>query len=327
MPPSRRWVDVTERAIYLRSIPVAAELPQSVRHAVAHSLVERELEVGERALEKGKPVRALELVTSGCLRLENGDRFLGDIRPPQTVGFLNILARADAAYDAVATEPVHALELSADRFFELMEDHYPLLVATLRYFAQRLLYEMQELPQEALGFAPIEFPMPVPARPLDLVERIFFLRCLTTYKKTNLGALTILAEHMSEVRVGPDTRLFSIGERSDFTLFLLSGTVVCDAADGRSFQYGPGTAVGGVEALANQDRWYEARTRTPIVALRGRADALVSLMEDDFELGCDFITMLAKSLLGMMAAKASRGQAMSGDKRDVSNLGKVLVGA
>ena len=148
---ARRWVDVTERAIYLRSIPVAAELPTRVLHAVAHSMVDREFEPGEKLLEAGRPASHLELLTSGKIELRKGDVKLGEMVPPQSVGFLNILGRNEAAYDAVAVEPVQALELSAERFYDLLEDYYPLLVATLRYAAQRLLAEMQELPQEALG--------------------------------------------------------------------------------------------------------------------------------------------------------------------------------
>lgn len=324
---NRRWVDVTERAIYLRSIPVAAELPPKVLHAVAHSLTERELKVGDKVLEVGKPVRALELLTVGELSLERDGKQLGIMAPPQSVGFLNILARNDATYDAVVTTPSHALELSADRFYELLEDHYPLLIATLRYAAQRMLAEMQELPQEALGLKATELPLTIPDREMDLVERVFFLRCMSAFSKTNLSALAVLAELMDEVRVPKGHTLFELDQRSEFTLFMLSGWVTCETADGRRFEYGPGTAVGGVESLANQRRWYSVRSKTPVIALSGRADDLLALMEDNFGLGGDFIRMLATGLQGLMAMKAARGQSVFAVKREVSSLGAVPVGA
>lgn len=324
---ARRWVDVTERAIYLRSIPVAAELPPKVLHAVAHSLTEREFQVGDKLLEVGKPVRALELLTVGKLVLQRDGKQLGEMTPPQSVGFLNILARNDATYDAVVVEPSHALELSAERFYELVEDHYPLLVATLRYIAQRMLAEMQELPQEALGLKAMDLPLAIPDREMDLVERVFFLRCMSAFSKTNLGALAILAELMDELRVPEGHTVFELGAPSEFTLFILSGWVTCETADGRRFEYGPGTAVGGVEALANQRRWYTVTTRTPLIGLRGRADDLLALMEDNFGLGGDFIRVLATGLQGLMAMKAARGQSVFAVRREVSNLGSVPVGA
>jgi CRP-like cAMP-binding protein len=327
LSPKRRWVDVTERAIYLRSIPVAAELPPKVLHAVAHSLVEREFAKGDKLLEAGKGARALELVTSGKVDLVRGGAKIGELAPPQSVGFLNILARNEAAYDAIATEPLHALELSADRFYQLMEDYYPLLVATLRYLAQRMLAEMRELPREALGLPPIEFSLPVPDRPLDIVERVFFMRCVSAFKNTNLSAVAVLAEHMQESRVPEGHRYFEVGDKSSFTIFILSGTVECETADGRRFEYGTGTAVGGVESLAAGDRWYSARAKTPVTALLGAPDNVFELMEDNFELGDDFVRMLAMGLQGMLAAKAAMGQGTFGTKREVSNLGAVAVGA
>lgn len=325
--PRRRWVDLTERAIYLRSIPVAAELPPKVLHAVAHSLVEREHAPGDKLLEAGKCARALQLITSGAVELVRGGQKLGELAAPQSVGFLNILARNEAPYDAIAREPVHALELSADRFYQLLEDYYPLLRATVRYLAQRMLAEMRELPKEALGLPAMEFPLAVPERPLDLVERVFFMRCVSAFKTTNLSALAVLAEHMLESRSPAGHRFFEIGDKSSFTIFILSGTVECETADGRTFEYGAGTAVGGVESLAAALRWYSARAKTPVVALLGAPDNVFELMEDNFELGDDFVRMLAGGLQAMLAAKAASGQASFAAKREVSSLGAVPVGA
>jgi len=324
---TRRWVDVTERAIYLRSIPVAAELPQKVLHAVANSFVDREFEVGAKLLTAGKPVRALHLVTEGKLALISNGKRLSEILPPQSVGFLNILSRSDATYDAVVEEPTRTLELVTERFYELLEDQYPLLVATLRYFAQRLLYEMQELPQEMLGLPPSPIAIQIPERALDLVEKVFFLRCMSAFKRTNLSALAALAENMEEVRVPPGTRFFAVGEASAWSLFVIRGTVSCETADGRAFSYGPGTVVGGTESLAGKPRWYEALAQTDIVALKGRGDHLVDLMEDDFELGSDLACALATGLQGLLAMKAAKGQSTFGVQRDVSKLGAVPVGA
>ncbi|NUP06473.1 MAG: cyclic nucleotide-binding domain-containing protein [Polyangiaceae bacterium] len=303
---NRRWVDVTERAIYLRSLPVAGMLPTKVLHAIARSLVERTFEPGAKLLEQGKPVRHMRILTAGRLTTKSGDRVIGQVVPPESVGFLNLLAHNDGSYDAIAVEPVHALELSADRFYTLLEDHYPLLLTTLQYTAERLLHEMKELPQEALGLPPTTFPIAVPERRLDLVERVFFMRCVSAFANTNLGALAVLAEHMSEARVPAGHPFFSIGDKSSFTVFILSGIVECEAPDGRIFEYGGGTAAGGVEALAGKERWYSARAKTPVVALIGTADALVELMEDNFEIGSDFIRMLVTGLQGMLSAKAAR---------------------
>lgn len=323
----RRFVDVTERAIYLRSIPVAAELPPRVLHLIALSLEEREVDERATVLRAGQPPAGLHLITRGELALKKGGAEVGRLKPPQSIGFLDILARSEASYDAVAAAPTSTLELSADRLAELMEDHFALLQATLRYAAERMLAEMQELPEQALAIPPETMPIPIPKRPLDLVERVLILRNMAVFRKTNVNALSVLSERMPEVRVAAGTQLFDIGESPTFSAFLVEGTARCTTADGRSFVYGPGTAAGGVESLAGKPRWYRAVAQTELVYLRGSADSLVDMMEDNFDLGRDFVAMLATALKMMVGRKLAAGAGALDKKRDVSGLGAVPVGA
>jgi hypothetical protein len=103
-----------------------------------------------------------------------------------------------------------------------------------------------------------------------------------------------------------------VGEIPTITVFVIRGTVDCETPDGRKFSFGPGTAVGGVEAIAGKPRWYSARAASDLVMLEGRASHLLDMTEDNFELGMDFVG----TLVGGPQAK-----------REVSNLGAVPVGA
>ena len=64
---------------------------------------------------------------------------IGEMAPPQSVGFLNIIARSDAPYDAIAETKLETLELTAERLMGLLEDQEQLLSATIHYAAERLL--------------------------------------------------------------------------------------------------------------------------------------------------------------------------------------------
>ncbi len=323
----RRWVDVTERAIYLRAIPVTAQLPASVVHAVANHLTDRELSPGERLMTQGRSVKSMHLLTEGRVGLFKDGVRIGEMAPPQSVGFLNIIARSDAPYDAIAETKLETLELTAERLMGLLEDQEQLLSATIHYAAERLLSEMQELPAKMLGIPPEVIPIEVPDRALDLVERVFFLRCMSAFKRTNLSALSALADQMVERRAAAGSELFAAGEIPKITYFVIRGTVECETPDGRSFGFGPGTAVGGVEAIAGKPRWYTARASSDVVMLEGRASHLLDMIEDNFEMGMDFVGALVGGLQGILAAKAAMGVAAFAVKRDVSNLGAVPVGA
>jgi CRP-like cAMP-binding protein len=323
----RRYVEVMERTIYLRSIPVAAELPPRVLHAIASCLREQSFESGAVLMSEGEPVSALELLTEGELSLHKGGKEIGRLAPPQSLGFLNIIARSGGGYEARAEKAVRALELDADVLIELMEEHSSLLFATLRYAAERLLYEMIELPADALSLPSQGIPFEIPDRPLDLVERILYLRTLAVFKKTNLNALAVISQEMREMRFEAGEELWGEGDTTPSSLMIVAGEVSCSVSDGRSWKYGPGTVVGGVESLARKPHWYAARTATPVVGLRGMTEELFDVFEDNFNLAMDFVSMLASGLQGLLARKAAMGQSSIGTMRNVSKLGAVKVGA
>jgi CRP-like cAMP-binding protein len=325
MRPERRFVDLTERMIYLRSIPVAAMLPPPVLKAIAAYLRERTFEAGELLMRVGEPIMALQLLTEGKLALVRGGTEMGTLAPPQSLGFMGILARSDGTYDATAVTRVRSLELASDALLELLEDHFPLLHATLTYLAERLLYELMELPPAMLGF-PFEPPLEVGDRPIDLVEEILLLRRMSGFKRTNVNALAALSRQLREVRYPAGTQLWKRGEPAESALFIASGVVVCHKEAGE-WRYGPGTAAGGIENLAGKPRWYDASAETALVALEGRGEGMIDLFEDSFSMGMDFVSMMAEALSGILERKAALGQQPLQVLRNVSKLGAVPVGA
>jgi CRP-like cAMP-binding protein len=323
----RRWVDVTERAIYLRSIPVAAMLSPALVHVIASQLRERRLPKDTCLMREGDDIASLLLLVDGSVRLVKGGRQIGTLAPPQTLGFLGIIGRSPAGYDAFAESDVHALELESDTIYELLEEQFQFMVATLRYAAERVLYEMQELPEDTLGIPFEKIPFQIGERPLDFVEKILLLRQIGVFRKTNLNALAALSQQMEEIRFAPGEVIWKPGDPAPFGLMVADGEATCHTEDGRRFVYGPGTAMGGVEGLAGKPRWYTATAQTRVVGLRGVTDELLDVIEDNYELGMDFVSMMANGLSGLLARKAAMGQSISAQKRDVSKLGAIPVGA
>ncbi|MBS2016100.1 MAG: cyclic nucleotide-binding domain-containing protein [Deltaproteobacteria bacterium] len=317
--------DLTQRMLHIRQIPVGAMLPAPVVRVIAAHLHERTFAPGERLMRRGEPIDGLHMLLHGGVRLVRDETSLGELDAPQTLGFLGILAKTDGPYDATAKGEVTAYELETDTLLELLEDHFELFSATLRYLAERTSSDMQELPQEALGIPPIEMGK-VPGRPLDVIERVMFLQKSSGLAQASINALAIMSRQMEERRVEAGTPLWKIGDPSDQVLFIVEGTVRCEAADGRTFRYGPGTGAGGIEALADRPRWYGVTAETDLVGLVGRTDNLLDLFENHHRMGIDFIAMLAKAQIGLVARRAAMGQAAM-PTRDVTRLRGVKVGA
>lgn len=313
--------DLTERMLHLKQIPVGAMLPAPVLRVIAAHLQERTFAPGVRLMRRGEPIDGLHMLTDGGVALTREGTSLGELDAPQTLGFLGILARQDGPYDATAKGEVRAFELETDTLLELLEDHFELLSATLRYLAERLYFDMQELPKEALGIAPADMGV-VPDRQLDLVERVLFLRTSSGLTEANVNALAVMARQMEEVRVKAGTKFWSIGDPAERVLFIVKGNVRCEAANGREFRYGPGTGAGGVEALADKPRWYGITAETDVVGLMGHSDQLMDIFENQFRMAMDFTTMLARAEIGLLARRATLGQ-----QPLTAQLGGIRVGA
>jgi CRP-like cAMP-binding protein len=319
-------VSLTERMLHLRQIPVATMLPAAVLRELATAMIDRTFAPGRRVLQQDEPMDAMFLLTEGSLALTQNGAPFGEIHAPQTVGFLPILAQQNAPYDGTARDEVRALELPTDTLLDLMADHFELVAATLRYFAERLWLEFQHLPAAALGTAAVDVG-PVPAGRIDLVTRILMFQKTSGFAGANVNALAELTRQAEEVRLPAGTRLWNAGDRGDRVIFLVDGSIDCLTADGRAFRYGTGTGVGGIDALAGRPRWYAATAGTPIVGFWGHTEDLLDLFEHQGRMALDFIAMLARAQIGILAGKAQQGQNPLAPARTVDKLGAIKFGA
>jgi CRP-like cAMP-binding protein len=318
--------DLTTRMLHLRQVPVATMISTPVLRELAASMTDGHFADGERVLSRGEPPENMILLTEGALSLTADETSFGELKAPQTLGFLPILARTDLPYDVTPNGEARGLVLASDTLLDLLADHFELLAATLRYLAERLWLEFQDLPAEVLGMAPVEMG-PIPAYPIGLVPRILLLRKGSGLAKANVNALAVMARQLDEVRAPPGTKFWSPGDRGDRVLILVQGSILCEAADGRTFRYGTGTGVGGIEALAGRPRWYSATAETPVVGFWGHPDNMMDLFENQLRMAMDFIAMLARAQLGILQARAARGDKPLTSVRPVAKLGKIRYGA
>jgi CRP-like cAMP-binding protein len=320
-------VPLTERLLHLRAIPVAAMLKPEVLHMIARYLEPRSFRRGDRLMEHGAPLASMHLLLEGKLELLREGSRVGEIAAPQTIGFLGILGRADASYDAVALEDTRTLELSADAMYELLEDHFSLFDASLRYLSERLVQELVELPEQALHIAAIDA-RPIAGRAMDYVERIVFVRGLRAFGTANINALALMTERLIEERHEAGVHLWSEGDPSNIHYMLVAGTLRCTTKSGKTFDYGRGAVVGGTEGIARMTRWYTLESATPVVLLRGRQEVLMDLLEENFPMAMDFVGFMAGFLQTLVDQRIKAGAAGSFQvQREVSKLGKVKVGA
>src|SRR5262249_5733375 len=149
---------------------------------------------------------------------------------------------------------------------------FSICIATLRYLGERLLAELAEVPGETLSLPFAD--EPAPERALDLVERIFYLRRLGGFSRSNVNALTALSRTRVERRFELGEVGLRAGEPARAWQGIVSGRLACATPDGKRFCYGPGTIAGGIETLADRPRWFTATAETKLVTLEGDTDRL-----------------------------------------------------
>jgi hypothetical protein len=225
------------------------------------------------------------------------------------VGFLSLLARTSGGTEAVAESRTDTFELRADAIHEMFEDHFSALLGTLRWVSERLMDET--LVEEPRPYQPVSGALDglVGEHELGMVARIFLLRRTTGFKHANVNSTARLARSLREIRLPAGSAVWRAGEPATHALFLVKGNMELSWArpnDGKPMVQivGPGSIVGNVEAIAGRPRYGQLVTLEPAVFLQASREAVIDMLEDDFEVALQFLSVLAAQLLGSWDRKA-----------------------
>lgn len=303
-----RQLELTERLIRLKGVPTLGSLPPSALAQLAATLRPVAFRRGEILLREDEPPSSFFLISSGTVTLRRKGKRIGTVRGPGGVGFLSFLARNAGGTSAVAENFVEALELQADAMEEIFEDHFPVLLGTIRFVAQRLIEENKVTPPPPFVPPVVSFDALIGDSELGIVERIFLLRRMRAFSEANVNSLATMAQKMVELRPAAGDVLWKAGERAEHSFFVVKGMLDLTWNEGKFVQQiGPGYVAGGAEALVALPRWNTLVAAEPAIVLRGARDAMIDLFEEDHELGMKFLSMLATLLVTMWDRKAEDG--------------------
>jgi CRP-like cAMP-binding protein len=305
MPAEARTIGHVERILSLHKIPVLGTLPSPDLALVAEAARERSFPKGSVLFREGEPVQAMQVVVEGAVHITRKGRVVGHAGPGSAVGGIGVLARDEEGIAAVAEADTLTLEISADALFELLEDQFSLFHHVLREVSHQIIAVVSRFPAAIEQLPPVTQTVPHGIHDLDLVGRIMFLRESEFFARASINALAELSRGMAEVRFDAGQQIWTVGEPSGWVLILLEGYLSCTTAAGYRFHLGPGAPPGGLEATAEAPRWYTAVAETPILALHGRMEYVLDLFEDNFDMGTDYLAVLARRLLEVMEATSA----------------------
>jgi CRP-like cAMP-binding protein len=304
---SLRLIGPMERAIFLRSLGPAGELPLAEIAVFAEHARERRFRAGEALFRRGRRAEAYHVIVDGAVHASGGEFLEGtDLGPRDAVAFHSMLAQRPEGVEAVAVEDTVTLEFDEDVLLDILEDHFPVTLGLLSGLARRTLEYRRRIPPGTY-LAPMEGRVRWSGRPLDLVERIMMIRRPgAPFANASLDAITQLARTTHEVQIAPGTTLWKSGDRADHALIVVQGTITCTTQWGISrFRVGPGYPLGNLERLSGDPRWYTAVTETPLVAFRSDTEPTLDVLEDHFDMALGLIRAMAGGVIRLAGETAA----------------------
>jgi CRP/FNR family cyclic AMP-dependent transcriptional regulator len=127
-----------DRVLFLRGVPLFAELdPGDLKH-VAESATEAAFPDGETIAEQGEAGDEMHIVVSGDIRVVAGGHEIARRRPGDYVGEMAILSEAPRMAALVAAGEVRTLSIDRRRFQRIVEDRPQVSLAVMRVLCDRL---------------------------------------------------------------------------------------------------------------------------------------------------------------------------------------------
>jgi hypothetical protein len=98
----------------------------------------RNVEIGERMLERGKNVEAIFVIVRGKVRVTRDDRVIGELVAGHIVGSALLLSGVTADVDAVVVEPVRCVRWEVERFDRYLAANPETRIVLQKYLARDL---------------------------------------------------------------------------------------------------------------------------------------------------------------------------------------------
>lgn len=87
---------------------------------------------GEAIIREGEPVDSIYFILKGCVSVERNGQMVREVEEKQDFGTVAALDLGPAIHTVKAIEPVHALKLNAQDFYDILSVDFKLVRAVFR---------------------------------------------------------------------------------------------------------------------------------------------------------------------------------------------------
>jgi CRP-like cAMP-binding protein len=295
-----RAVTQVERVLALKTFEVFKGLPAQELAVLAEHARPRFFPSGALLLRPGIPVKTLHFILQGLVEVVREGSAPAELGPQDVLGGLRALGGDDQTEHARALQNTTTLQLHRDDLQDVFEDNFSVFLGVLRTLARAQLSLRRRLGEHA-GFSPSAPGTAAHAvGELGLVEKLFHLRKAMDFAESRVEALADLAQEAEAVRVEAGQVLWEVGDLAEYNVLVLEGVIgATTTSSEQHFEFGPGSVVGGLDAMAGEPRWYRAVAKEPLTALYMRSQHVLDVIEDNVEFGMDMLRLFARTLHGL----------------------------
>jgi CRP-like cAMP-binding protein len=293
-------IGTVERLVAMRSFPGAAELRASELSVLASVARPRRLASGEVLAREGRPLPGISVVLEGEVVVSSLGETIETARAGRVIGLIRALARDPRGLECRACSEALVLQIAIEDLEDVFEEA-PVVLARVIAHVARYALELSVL-HESRHPAPRIRAGSLPARPLDLVERILMLRRCPAFAGASIDAIAALAEVAREARAPAGGALWRLGTEPAALFVIVAGELDVLVASGASATLRDGDLAGAPEVLAGAAHPSDAVAREPVIALAFARDALLDLREDHTDLGLELLRDASAALVGRAGA-------------------------
>jgi CRP-like cAMP-binding protein len=281
-----RFLAPIDKGLYLRRVPLFGDLPADSLSVLSEYATEELIPKGTVFQEAGAPVETVRAIVEGAVScaLPDGGTFL--LGPDSVTGVFEFFAGPTIA-GLTAKEDVLSLAIPTARILRMLEEHFDVLVHVFRGLGRTLIRSLEHAPGLAGSSSAPELPLH-PAHPeLGEVERILALRQAMAFREASVDGLAAIARVARVEHLATGATLWTENDPADWLGVIVHGVVACETSrrEGRFyFSEGAANAVGFLDTLAGDERWYGAVAHTDVVLLAIKKDDLLDTLEDHFHM-------------------------------------------
>jgi CRP-like cAMP-binding protein len=298
-----RFVASLDKALHLRRVPLFGDLPSDRLGLLVEYAKEELIAAGTVFQVAGEPIDKIRVVVEGAARgrTQAGVRF--NLGADAVVGVSEYFA-GEAPATLTATTDLVVLSIPTEAIRAILEDHFDVIVHIFRGLGRTLIRTLREAPTLAGTNDPPALPPHAEHAELDEVERILALRNTLPFQHASVDGLAALAQttHVRSFEKGEV--LWKGTDDATWLGVIVHGVVECETPfrHGRFYFSESGTnAVGFLDTLGDDKRWYEARAATDVTLLTIQKDDLLDILEDHFDMSLACLAAFSEFGLAILA--------------------------